>query len=377
MGCENCIDSKKEEEILSSKYEKDKFLIKDLESQDIILNDDKNHNSIKSSILSSNSKKFVKIQNENFNLDVLDEINKYRIKHGVEELIIDENINKISKKYAQKLARESELELSGNKYQDKELGEIIFSCQGEISPKELVDLWYNQGSKDYNYNAEPTISNNFTQLIWKSSKLFGISHILTRDNKLYVVANFFPEGNIKGQFLKNVFPILKGRKYSKNTDNENSFYSITTKFLEEALIAHNELRAKHNSPPLILNPTLSILAQKHSDFLAKEGKIINRNNNQLNNKKIGENVFMNKNNCNGEEVTSFWYKGIKKYDFQNIKNNDNNDIEINNFTQLIWKDTKEVGFGFSNDKKGNFYVVANYFPCGNIEGQYQNNVLPY
>ena len=69
------------------------------------------------------------------------------------------------------------------------------------------------------------------------------------------------------------------------------------------------------------------------------------------------------------------YKGIKNYDFNKGENNEKND-EINNFTQLIWKNTKEVGFGFSYDRKGNFYVVANYFPSGNIEGQYQNNVLP-
>ena len=63
------------------------------------------------------------------------------------------------------------------------------------------------------------------------------------------------------------------------------------------------------------------------------------------------------------------------YNFENINENKNNE-EINNFTQLIWKNTKEVGFGYSIDKKGNFYAVANYFPCGNIKGQYQNNVLP-
>ena len=375
MGCEYCSEFYKEEEIISKNKDK-----KNSDLQENTLTDldksNKNINNI-SRLLTSSSKNVNKIKNTQFNLEVLDEINKYRLKHGVEELVMNEKINKISQKYAEKMARESELELSGNKFKEKELGEIIFSCKDDITPKELVDIWYNHGSKNYDYKKEPTICTNFTQLIWRNSKQFGLGHIITRDNTLYIVANFYPEGNIKGQFLKNVFPIITDRKNSKSEENDNtSYYSMTTKFIEDALSAHNDLREKHNSPPLILSPALSTLAQNHSEFLAKERKLL-YSNNTLNGEKIGENIFMGNKNYNGEEVTSFWYKGNKKYNFRNIKDNDFTDIEINNFTQLIWKNTKEVGFGFSYDKKGNFYVVANYFPCGNIEGQYQNNVLPY
>ena len=380
MGCENCSECFKEEEIFSKNKDKKNSSLKDLDVQDIIITEREKSikNEKKISRLLNSSSKYVKIKNEQFNLEVLNEINKYRVKHGVEELIMDETINKISQKYVEKMARESELELSGNKFKEKELGEIIFSCKEDISPKELVDMWYNNGFKNYDYTKEPTVCNNFTQLIWKNSKQFGLGHILTRDNTLYVVANFFPEGNIRGQFLKNVYPIKTDRKYSKSEENDNntSYYSITTKFIEEALFAHNDLREKHNSPPLILNPALSTLAQNHSEFLAKEKKLL-FSKNKLNNEKIGENLFMGNKNYNGEEITSYWYRGNKKYNFEDINNNDFKDIEINNFTQLIWKNTREVGFGFSHDKKGNFYVVTNYFPCGNIEGQYQYNVLPY
>ena len=75
--------------------------------------------------------------------------------------------------------------------------------------------------------------------------LFGLGHAVTKENKYYIVANFFPEGNIKGQFLKNVFPLV-------NQSETNSVYSLNTKFLEEILHSHNELRLKHNSPPLVL-----------------------------------------------------------------------------------------------------------------------------
>jgi hypothetical protein len=91
------------------------------------------------------------------------------------------------------------------------------------------------------------------------------------------------------------------------------------------------------------------------------------------NKKMGENFYFSKNNCSGEDVTLFWYKGKNKYNFEKgiIQKNDE---EINNFTQLIWKSTKEVGFGFTNDEEGNFYVLALYSPKGNINGEYKNNI---
>ena len=266
MGCDNCIGKDKEKEIDSS-IKNNGTYVKDLENEYVEnVFTFENENSIKN-ILKTNSKHLIKIQNENFNLEVLNEINKYRIKHGVEELIEDDDINAISQKYSDKLARESELELSGNKYKGEDLGEIIFCCKSEISPKELVDIWYNEGSYNYNYKKEE--ANYFTQMIWKNSKSFGIGHTITKDDKIYVVVNFYPEGNIKGQFSKNVFP------NKINNDDISSVYSIMTTFLEEALCAHNELRAKHNSPPLILNPALTTLAQKHSELLAKEGNINN------------------------------------------------------------------------------------------------------
>jgi hypothetical protein len=98
--------------------------------------------------------------------------------------------------------------------------------------------------------------------------------------------------------------------------------------------------------------------------------------NEINKNNYGINYFISKNNCTGDEVTSFWYEGINKYNFKNKENKNKNDEKINSFTQLIWKNTKEVGFGYSNDDKGNFYVVAYYFPCGNIKGEYKNNVFP-
>ena len=372
MGCNYCLNNLREPELISREKTEENSPWKNNTNtnslyKETITTSQNGKESKENKKKKKIPKKILTETKDFFGIEILEEINKYRLKHGVDELIYDEKISKISQKYAEKCAREKELELSENKYNNEDLGEIIFCYTNELTPKEIVDIWYNHGSHNYNYNKEPEISNDFTQLIWKNSKLFGLGHAITKENKNYIVANFFPQGNIKGQFLKNVFPLIK-------QSETNSVYSIHTKFLEEILNSHNELRLKHNSPPLILSPNLSTLAQKKVEEMAKNE--IKNYKNEINKNNYGINYFISKNNCTGDEVTSFWYEGINKYNFKNKENKNKNDEAINSFTQLIWKNTKEVGFGYSNDDKGNFYVVAYYFSCGNIKGEYKNNVFP-
>lgn len=44
------------------------------------------------------------------------------------------------------------------------------------------------------------------------------------------------------------------------------------------------------------------------------------------------------------------------------------------FTQLVWSNTKELGVGKACSRSGRIFVVANYYPRGNVNGQYANNV---
>ena len=210
MGCNACLNTIKENEICSVFYEENNNdgNNENLLFKDTILTEESKENQESKEIprnLNSSPQDLLREKNEEFNKKILKQINIYRIIHGVNELIYDKKISRIAQKYAEKCARENELELSENKYNNNDLGEILFCGKEDLSPKEIVDLWYNEGSENYNYKKEPEISNNFTQLIWKNTVSFGLGHASTKNNKIYIVANFYPEGNVKGEFLKNVY----------------------------------------------------------------------------------------------------------------------------------------------------------------------------
>ena len=69
-------------------------------------------------------------------------------------------------------------------------------------------------------------------------------------------------------------------------------------------------------------------------------------------------------------MTNEFYNEINNYNFNKAQC----EINASRFTQLIWKNSKEVGFGIAKSKSGKFYCVANYYPPGNLLGEYKENV---
>lgn len=73
----------------------------------------------------------------------------------------------------------------------------------------------------------------------------------------------------------------------------------------------------------------------------------------------------------GKKATNQWYSEIKDYNFEKPGFNG----KTGHFTQVVWKNSKEVGFGVAKAPNGAFYAVANYFPAGNYANQYADNVF--
>lgn len=136
-------------------------------------------------------------------------------------------------------------------------------------------------------------------------------------------------------------------------------------FRKECLDAHNRYRAMHGCPPLKLNAQLDAFAKEWCESLAKRNKMEHRPNNEY-----GENLYMAENvDVPGELPVKRWYDEIQQYDFNKAKFSPN----VGHFTQLIWKNTTDVGIAVL--RQGNqTYVVANYDPPGNFQGQFKEMV---
>lgn len=66
-----------------------------------------------------------------------------------------------------------------------------------------------------------------------------------------------------------------------------------------------------------------------------------------------------------------WYDEVQYYDFSK----QGFTSKTGHFTQLVWKNSKQVGFGIT-EKNGIVYVVCRYSPPGNYLGQFEKNVFP-
>lgn len=79
-------------------------------------------------------------------------------------------------------------------------------------------------------------------------------------------------------------------------------------------------------------------------------------------------------------AVSGWYEEIKDYPYPGGYKGDGSDKlfpKIGHFTQTVWKGTKYVGYGYASNKECSgfkTYIVARYFPAGNMIGDFPDNV---
>ncbi|KAL9977239.1 hypothetical protein ACROYT_G014621 [Oculina patagonica] len=65
-----------------------------------------------------------------------------------------------------------------------------------------------------------------------------------------------------------------------------------------------------------------------------------------------------------------WYDEIEYYNYKNPVFS----MNTGHFTQVVWKSTTKLGCGVAT-KSGKTYVVARYYPPGNYNNQYRQNVM--
>ena len=151
----------------------------------------------------------------------------------------------------------------------------------------------------------------------------------------------------------------QNQKVVKKVIKSKSNYEI---FVESALNMHNHYRAQHGAEPLTVSQDLNKIAQDYANHIAKINQKVHSQN-KYKGEQLGENIYW----CTGTPIegaamTTTWYDEIKDYNFNKpgFKNG------TGHFTQVVWKGSKQVGFGYAQSSDGAYFGVANYFPGGNI-----------
>ncbi|KAL0581726.1 hypothetical protein V5O48_000308 [Marasmius crinis-equi] len=135
---------------------------------------------------------------------------------------------------------------------------------------------------------------------------------------------------------------------------------------EEYLKLHNDIRADRNAPPLTWNNDLAMYAQEWAN------RCVRRHSHG----EYGENLAWGYGEDYGvEAAVQFW---INERNYL-----DPSSPQASHYTQMIWKDTKELGcavswcpYLYSGEvayRTGQMHVCE-YFPRGNVIDDFQDNV---
>lgn len=138
------------------------------------------------------------------------------------------------------------------------------------------------------------------------------------------------------------------------------------------LKAHNQWRAKVGSPALQWSEKLTRMAQEWADKLAASGCSQHHRGNM----QYGENIYFaspllwpngrtEAQPVTPQYVADDWGKEEKNYDHAS---NSCSGI-CGHYTQLVWKDSKEVGCGMAFCANKAQVWVCNYHPVGNVMGE--------
>lgn len=163
---------------------------------------------------------------------------------------------------------------------------------------------------------------------------------------------------------------------------------------EETLAEHNKWRELHGEHALVLDEKLIELAQKDAEKYALtgvSGSVVYKG------VTLGKNIAIFKGYRSvtgkifsfvifslrffniiilvmfskiGKIITDLWYNTGKSFNY-----NVNDFQNAGSFTQVLWKNSNELGVG-EYQVGSNIYVVGLYYPPGNIVGRVHENVHP-
>jgi uncharacterized protein YkwD len=130
---------------------------------------------------------------------------------------------------------------------------------------------------------------------------------------------------------------------------------------KQMLDAQNAVRERVGVRPLVWSDKLARIAQEWADRLVKEGTFHHRPNSSW-----GQNLYeITGSEYLPQQIVNGWAAEAKDFDF--ASNRCKEDRMCGHYTQLVWRDTREVGCAVA--RGGNREVwVCEYSPKGNYVG---------
>ena len=134
--------------------------------------------------------------------------------------------------------------------------------------------------------------------------------------------------------------------------------------IQEWLDAHNKHRSLHGVPPVTWSNTVAASAQAWVDTCPSGHS----------SSSYGENMSYASYSRTPTNVVDGWYSEVSLYDY----NNPGFSYATGHFTQVVWKNTTQIGCGYRTGCSGPWanIWVCQYNPPGNYAGQFPANVLP-
>jgi pathogenesis-related protein 1 len=143
----------------------------------------------------------------------------------------------------------------------------------------------------------------------------------------------------------------------------------------QILSSHNRVRARFHLQPLSWSPSLARFSKQWANHLKRSNgcKMQHRSHSDF-----GENLFWASpyhwsdgtseiQKVNSAFVVNEWAKEIRYYNYQ--ANRCQPGQQCGHYTQIVWKDSRKVGCGFSICPDKSQVWVCSYDPPGNWQGQ--------
>ena len=186
-----------------------------------------------------------------------------------------------------------------------------------------------------------------------------------KNNSLLIIICLIPLISIKKQYLED---------FDESKKNINLLLSDTDleTIRENILIKHNYYRKRHQVGDLVRNSDIEKIAQQHSEYLASIG-VLKKSRNNYKGYALGENLYIcpGCTTVTGIDDSKTWYEVyfLYKYDSPGYSS------ETDHFTQLVWKDSRDLGCGASC-QKSICIITCNYYPAWNYLDQFISNDFP-